>query len=135
MYTSRFSSETIKKSWMIMSSQDVLFVSFDKMFVHVGSYFNWNVSWVFQLCVLSGRMRLVHTFANWNDVRASAYVCSCNRHTVEKVKQIINDEQIILKDKSESGHRCCMLALSAVACIWALTFPIAAFSTCFSHAG
>ena len=56
--------------------------------------------------------------------------------TVEKVKQIINDEQTIPKDKSESGHhRCCMLALSAVACIWALTFPIAAFSTFFSHAG
>ena len=54
MYTSRFSSETIKKSWMIMSSQDVLFVSFHKIFVHVGSYFNSSVSWVFQLCVLSG---------------------------------------------------------------------------------
>ena len=43
MYTSRFSSETIKKSWMIMSSQDVLFVSFDQS-VHVG------IGWiVFQL--------------------------------------------------------------------------------------
>ena len=37
MYTSRFSSETIKKSWMIMSSQDIMFVSFDKICVHVGS--------------------------------------------------------------------------------------------------
>ena len=52
MYTSGFSSETIKKSWMIMSSQDVLFVSFDKKFVHTGSYFNWSVSWVVQLCAL-----------------------------------------------------------------------------------
>ena len=55
--------------------------------------------------------------------------------TVEQGKQIINDEQTIPKDKSESGHRCCMLALSAVACILALTFPTAAFCTFFSHAG